>query len=575
MRLLLLLSLLLCSSFPSNGQTLPFLLQSVGTVNITGTPQPLVVRNEAFTVVGSVNSISPGTAALNLLSHINHFIILTLNAQSYDSVMSGFTKGDSLSNPSGYSPPYNKQIQRPANFTGSVAFPAYTNTTFPAVSLPADSGLTIGGPFVTLPNAPVLINPRWLSTSQKLSSAPYHGYQQSQYKVDGGKMDGFIWTAGPAGVNAMAYWNLTNSTLYSLASTYTLFDHFFSSAWGGSLLSHLYLVGGRSVQWDNGNSSPPLVLNDGFTLAYHNYSASDGLLVNLNQAAPLTWPDNFLINDITSPGFCGTPSFPVIADATSGAGPANLIDQLAGAGLGWTYFAQDWATLASQFNGTSTSCTSMQPTSSLPLIHYNRFNRPNPFNSPDSSHLQDLDLSFFPRLRNGTLDSVSWVQPDQRYDWSGANADPHDSDAWLNSTMQAIFTSPHWLDNDTLIVITFSNANGFYDHVPPPAADRFGPGERIPTIVVSPYHKGGVVNSNQYEHLSIIKMIQSRFGLSQSAGGWNPLMGQARDQGARDLANSMNEGAAGNVTRPTSAAHPTHWPSWLPLIALILVVCLI
>jgi len=91
--------------------------------------------------------------------------------------------------------------------------------------------------------------------------------------------------------------------------------------------------------------------------------------------------------------------------------------------------------------------------------------------------------------------------------------------------------------------------------VPPYAGDVYGPGVRVPLVVISPYHRSGGVNSQKYEHLSIIKMIQTRFGLSQTGGqdGYNPLMGQARDQAARDLANSFNEGAAGNVTHPANA----------------------
>ena len=535
-------------------QTLPFSLQRVGSVNVTGVPQAMIVRNEQYSVTGSVNAIQPGTAAVNALNNISHFIVIVFNQESYDSVMGGYRAGNSLSNPNGYTPPYVPQIQRPTNVS-AIAL-SNSSTAFPLYSFPQDAAATVGNA-TFIPNAPLLYN-QYLSTSTSVSRDPPHGYQQVIYKVNGGRMDSFVWTAGTAGAVAMGHWNLTGFTLYALASQYTLFDNFFASAFGGPLLNHLYLVGGRSVAWDNGRSSPPLVLSDGATLAYHNYSTTDGILSNINQEGVVTYPDNFLINNVHAPGYCGAPSFPLIDDATiNGGSPANLADQLSAAGVSWGYYAQDWSSLAAQ--AANSSCTSLGNDTHLspnvlPLTHYARFNSPS--SSDSSTHLQDLDGAFFAKLQATQLESVVWVQPDSRYDWSGGTVDPYHSDRWLSSTMQAIFASRHWANNDTLVLLTFSNADGFYDHVPPYAGDRFGPGLRVATIAISPYHTGGVVNSNRYEHLSIIKMIQTRFGLAQSGGsdGANPLMGKARDQAARDLANSFNEGAAGNVTRPNGAA---------------------
>ena len=539
-------------------QTLPFALQQLSTrVNVTGVPQSMVVRNEQFSVTGSLNAIQPGTAATTTLRSINHFIILILNAESYDAVMGGYTAGNSLANPSSISPSYTKQIQRPTNFTGTALQPNLS-TAYPLYSFPQDAAATVGNASF-IPNAPLLYN-TYLPLTAHVSRAPPHGYQQVLYKINGGAMDSFVWTAGTAGAVAMGHWNLTGSTLYRLASQYTLFDSFFGSAFGGPLLSHLYLVGGRSVQWDNGRSSPPLVLNDNVTLAYHNYSTTDGLLSNINQEGVLSYPDNFLLNNVHSPAFCGAPTFPVIDDATTNGGtPANLPDQLMAAGVSWGYYAQDWASEVMQAG--NSSCMTLGNDSYLsphvlPLTHYARFNQPTPATSPDSAHLQDLDGAFFSKLAQTQLESVVWVQPDSRYDWSGGMADPSHSDAWLSSTMASIFASQHWADNDTMVLLTFANGDGFYDHAPPYAGDRFGPGLRVATIAISPYHRNGGVNSHRYEHLSIIKMIQTRFGLQQNSGsdGYNPLMGKARDQAARDLGNSFNEGAAGNVTRPNAAA---------------------
>ena len=100
--------------------------------------------------------------------------------------------------------------------------------------------------------------------------------------------------------------------------------------------------------------------------------------------------------------------------------------------------------------------------------------------------------------------------------------------------------------------------------MPPYAGDRFGPGLRVPTLLVSPLHSGGYVNSNPYEHLSIIKMLQRRFGLPMTGGadGANPLLGAARDRSTRDLSNAMVKGPEPFVwTDPAQPANNVKTPS--------------
>ena len=135
--------------------------------------------------------------------------------------------------------------------------------------------------------------------------------------------------------------------------------------------------------------------------------------------------------------------------------------------------------------------------------------------------------------------------------------DPYDSDVWLGNFTQTLFNSQEWKDNDTMLIVTWSGANGMYDHVPPYAGDRFGPGIRVPTIIASPFHTGGAINSNPYEHLSIMKMIQRRFNLPMSTNGVNPIMTAARDTATRDLSNSFYEAGAGNPSTVASSSGTT------------------
>ena len=72
------------------------------------------------------------------------------------------------------------------------------------------------------------------------------------------------------------------------------------------------------------------------------------------------------------------------------------------------------------------------------------------------------------------------------------------------------------------VIVTYDENGGFWDHVPPPAGsgwgDRWGPGTRIPTIIISPYAKRGYIDSTSYDTTSILKFITRRFELQPLAG---------------------------------------------------------
>jgi phospholipase C len=86
-----------------------------------------------------------------------------------------------------------------------------------------------------------------------------------------------------------------------------------------------------------------------------------------------------------------------------------------------------------------------------------------------------------------------------------------------------------------LVVVTYDENGGYWDHVPPPAGagwgDRWGPGTRVPTLIVSPLAKRGYVDHTSYDTTSILKLITKRFGL-------DPLPGVRQNAG--DLAGALN-----------------------------------
>ena len=88
--------------------------------------------------------------------------------------------------------------------------------------------------------------------------------------------------------------------------------------------------------------------------------------------------------------------------------------------------------------------------------------------------------------------------------------------------LKRIRASPLW--QSSVVIITYDENGGFWDHVAPPRADRWGPGTRIPAIIVSPFARRGYVDHTLYDTTSIIKLITRRFGLEPLPGA-RPMMG--------------------------------------------------
>jgi phospholipase C len=126
----------------------------------------------------------------------------------------------------------------------------------------------------------------------------------------------------------------------------------------------------------------------------------------------------------------------------------------------------------------------------------------------------------------GTLPAVSYVDPPFNLggptDGTASDDHPHsdirNGEAFLNSVYRAVTTGPAW--DRTVLVITFDEWGGFFDHVAPSVGPDSTPsltglrGFRVPTLVVSPFAKRRFVASRLYDHTSILKLIEWRFGLS-------------------------------------------------------------
>ncbi len=96
--------------------------------------------------------------------------------------------------------------------------------------------------------------------------------------------------------------------------------------------------------------------------------------------------------------------------------------------------------------------------------------------------------------------------------------------------IDAVRNGPDW--NDTAIILTYDENGGFWDHVPPPVVDRWGPGSRVPALVISPWAKKHYVDGTQYDTTSILATIEHRWNLA-------PLT--SRDAHAKDMSNSFKD----------------------------------
>lgn len=87
--------------------------------------------------------------------------------------------------------------------------------------------------------------------------------------------------------------------------------------------------------------------------------------------------------------------------------------------------------------------------------------------------------------------------------------------AHVADLVATIQNSQYW--RDTAIIITYDEHGGRWDHVPPPVIDEWGPGLRVPAIVISPFARKGFVDHTQYDTSSILKFIEVRWNLEPVA----------------------------------------------------------
>jgi phospholipase C len=147
---------------------------------------------------------------------------------------------------------------------------------------------------------------------------------------------------------------------------------------------------------------------------------------------------------------------------------------------------------------------------------------------------------FLRDCRTGKLPSVAYLDPSFTLPVLGLGNDYHPpsdiraGEWFLSRVYNAITSSPAW--PRTLLVITFDEWGGFFEHVAPGRAPDVAAryslrGFRVPTLLVSPFARRGHVDHGVYDHTSILRLIEWRFGLPALA---------PRDAAARNLARALD-----------------------------------
>ncbi|MEW1914460.1 phosphocholine-specific phospholipase C [Kitasatospora sp. NPDC085895] len=117
----------------------------------------------------------------------------------------------------------------------------------------------------------------------------------------------------------------------------------------------------------------------------------------------------------------------------------------------------------------------------------------------------------------GTLPQVSWIVPDQASS-EHPYATPADGAHFVHMVMDALNADPDVFDS-TVLFLNYDENDGFFDHVPPPAAPagtagefyngtNIGLGFRVPLIAISPWTRGGWVSSEVSDHTSVLRFLE-------------------------------------------------------------------
>jgi phospholipase C len=482
----------------------------------------ILVRLAALVAGGLFLSPFPGAFADDAPSipkgfeKIDTIVVLYAENRSFDNLYGGFPGANGLA---GLAPDQARQLDRDGALLPELP-PIWGGLTARGVepAIPQDKT-------AHLPNAPFAIDdPNGFNAPLGVATRDLsHRFYENQMQIGGGANDKFV-AYGDSGALVMGHYDGARLPLWPIAQRYVLADNFFMGAFGGSFLNHFYLACACAPRYPDADKSPAkgliaAVEPDGVSLTLapdSPKSAIEGIpkFVNDGQISP----DFYAVNTMQPPyqpsGVQPAPDGdPAYADPSK---PATLPPQtaltigdlLSAKGVAWAWYAGAW--------DIALSGAKFEPNPNFQFHHqpFNYFASFVPGTLARADHLRDGGLNgakFIAAIDLGALPHVTFYKPQGSINEHPGYADVLDGDAHLADVIAHLEKSPQW--DHMIIIITYDENGGFWDHAAPPKGDRFGPGTRIPALIVSPFAKKGFVDHTLYDTTSILRLITERFAL--------------------------------------------------------------
>ena len=240
----------------------------------------------------------------------------------------------------------------------------------------------------------------------------------------------------------------------------------------------------------------------------------------------------------------GSGGGPVIDNAEVGYGWSTFPEALEAAGVSWKIYQDVGTGLTAAGSWGWTSDPYIGNYGDNSLLYFHQYQNAQPGSPLYEKAKTGTNISaggtLFDVLKqdvaNNTLPQVSYIVAPEAYtehpNW------PANYGAWYVSQVLDTLTSNPDLWSKTVVLVTYDENDGFFDHMVPPTVPPtagqgqstvattneifpgnttyppgpYGLGARVPMIVVSPWSKGGYVNSQLFDHTSIIQFIEQRFG---------------------------------------------------------------
>ncbi len=356
----------------------------------------------------------------------------------------------------------------------------------------------------------------------------WHRFYQNQMQIHGGRNDRFAAYADSGGL-VMGHYASAKLPMWDLARQYVLADNFFMGAFGGSFFNHFALICACAPTYPNADQSPAkglisAVEADGVTLKPAPdmpKSAIDGPPKFVNDGN-LT-PDFYAVNtmqppyqpSLNGPAPGGNPAYadPAKPDTLPPQTEQTIGDLLSGKGISWAWYAGAWQVALDGKNA--------DPVPNFQYHHqpFNYFADMASGTPARAEHLRDGGLGgseFIKAIDGGALPQVAFYKPQGNLNEHPGYTDVLDGDRHIADLVEHLQKSPQWAH--TVVIVMYDENGGFWDHVAPPKGDRWGPGTRIPALIVSPFAKKGLVDHTLYDTTSILSLITKRFALPTLPG---------------------------------------------------------